>query len=82
MPEFTFAIKGITLNMDDMNRIKDQYGIFSTAEFLMENYPIEEQTALRLASDIREIMDETGCDEIDAVREVFYYEGLNFNDEK
>ena len=81
MPEFKFEIKGVTLNMDDMNRIKEQYEIYCTAEFLMENYPIEEPMALRLASDIRDIMDETGCDEIDAVHQVFYYEGLNFNEE-
>ena len=69
-PDFTFEIKGVTLDMCDMNRVKEQYEIYCTAEYLIENYQIEEQEAIRLASDVRRFMDKYGFDEVDAIYEV------------
>lgn len=70
MPEFTFEIKGVTLNMSEMNEIHMHYQIFSTAEYLMENYGLDEKTALRKAADVRRLMDKYCLDEETAVDEV------------
>ena len=69
MPEFTFEIKGVTLNMIDMNTIHEQYQIFSTAEYLMENRQMDEEKALKVAADVRRLMDKYGFDEETAVDE-------------
>jgi hypothetical protein len=70
MPEFTFEIKGVTLNMNEMNAIHTQYQIFSTAEYIMENYGLDEKTALKKAADVRRRMDKYGLDEETAIDEV------------
>ena len=70
MPEFTFEIKGITLNMCEMNEIHTQYQIYTTAEYLMENYGLDEKTALSKAADVRRFMDKYGLDEETAVDEI------------
>lgn len=70
MPEFTFKIKGITLNMSEMNEIHIQYEIFATAEYLMDNYALDEKTALKKASDVRRLMNKYCLDEETAIDEV------------
>ncbi len=70
MPKFTFDIKGVTLNMDDMNAIHMQYEIFATAEYLMENYNLAEETALKMAVGVRKLMNKYGLDEETAVDEI------------
>ena len=70
MPEFTFEIKGVTLTMSEMNEIHIQYELFSTAEYLMENYNLSQETALKMAVGVRKLMDKYGLDEETAVDEV------------
>lgn len=70
MPEFTLEIKGVTLNMDDMNTIHKQYEIYSTAEYLIENYRLSEETALKMAVGVRKRMDKYGLDEETAIDEI------------
>lgn len=70
MPEFTFEIKGITLNMSEMNEIHMQYEIFATAEYLIENYNLAEETALKMAVGVRKLMNKYGLDEETAVDEI------------
>ena len=70
MQEFKFEIKGVTLDMCDMDKIHRQYEIYCTAEYLMENYVLEEKQALQSASDVRRLMDKYGYDEDEAIVEV------------
>ena len=70
MPEFTFEIKGITLNMSEMNEIHMQYELFATAEYLIENYNLAEETALKMAVGVRKLMNKYGLDEETAVDEI------------
>lgn len=82
MPEFTFEIKGVTLDMIDMNRVKEQYEIYCTAEYLMEKYHFEEERALYLASDVRRLMFKYDFDEEYAIDEVFKNEGIKIADDE
>jgi hypothetical protein len=70
MPEFTFEINGVTLNMCEMNRVHEQYQIYCTAEYLMENYHIEEKEALALASDVRRLMFKYDYTESEAIHKI------------
>ena len=70
MPEFTFEIKGVTLNMSEMNEIHVTYEIYATAEYLMEAFGLDKETALKKASDVRRLMNKYGLDEETAVYEV------------
>jgi hypothetical protein len=71
MPEFTFEIKGVTLNMDEMYKVHFWFNIYNTAEYLLENYPqLSEDEAVRLASAVRDLMDTDGYDEDQAVEQV------------
>ena len=70
MPDFTFEIKGITLNMSEMNEIHMQYEIYATAEYLIENYNLAEETALKMAVGVRRLMNKYGLDEETAVDEI------------
>jgi hypothetical protein len=70
MPEFTFEIKGVTLDMCDMNRVHEQYQIYCTAEYLIENYHLEEKEALTLAADVRRLMSKYDCTESEAIYKI------------
>ena len=70
MPEFTFEIKGITLDMCDMQRVHENYEIYCTAEYLMENYAITKENALKVASTVRKFMDKYGYTEEEAINEI------------
>lgn len=70
MTEFTFEIKGVTLDMCDMQRVKEAYEIYCTAEYLMENYELNEKQALSYASDVRRLMFKYDYTEEEAIYEV------------
>ena len=72
--EFKYEIKGVTLDALDMQRIKEYYEQLCTAEYLMENYPLDEEQAMDLAASVRELMDDVGCDEDVAIETVFQIE--------
>lgn len=69
MPDFTFEIKGITLDMCDMQQVHENYEIYCTAEYLMENYNFDKEKALKVASDVRRLMDKYGYKEDGAIHE-------------
>lgn len=63
-----YEIKGITLDMNDLISIHNYYEAACTAEYLMDNYGIaEESEALQLGYDVRREMDKYGCAEKDAI---------------
>ena len=76
--EFQYKIKGITLDVYDMIKIKQYYEQRCTAEYIMEKWNIGEEVALRLAVDVRKIMDKLGCDEDFAIKEAFERNGLDY----
>lgn len=69
-PEFTYVIKGVTLDMCDMAIIKQTYEIYCTTEYLMDNYELNEEQALRYAADVRRLMDKYGYTEDEAIDEI------------
>ena len=74
MPEFTFEIKGVTLNMDEMHQIHKHYEICCTAEYIIENYGVLEEDSYRVASMIRDLMDSDGYDEDQAIDKILRFE--------
>ena len=77
--EFKYEIKGITLDEFDMQRIKEYYEQRCTAEYLVENYRLDEEQAMRLAFMVRELMDDFDCNEDIAIATVFQKEGVEIN---
>ena len=69
-PDFTFEIKGITLDMCDMQRVHENYEIYCTAEYIMENYDLSEYQALKVAANVRHLMDKHGCTEEEAIYKI------------
>lgn len=81
MPEFTFEIKGVTLNMDEMHKVHTWYCIYNIAEYLLENYPeIDEDKAVHLASAVHDLVICDDYEEDDAVREVLQGAGIEIAD--
>ena len=70
IPDFTFEIKGVTLDMCEMQRVHENYEIFCTAEYIMENYELTEEKALKYAAEVRRLMFKYGYDEDEAIDEV------------
>lgn len=65
---FTYKTKGIELDMTDMAAIHEYYEAASTAEYLMENYDVKDESeALEFGYMVRETMDRYGLSEIDAI---------------
>ncbi len=65
-----YEIKGITLNRDDMLDIKKFYEARLTAEYLLENYKVTEETAIELGYEVRRMMDKYCCSETMAIYDV------------
>ena len=75
--EIKYEIKGITLNVSDLMELHSYYEAACTAEYLMDNYNIsDENDAMRLGYEVRELMDEYGYDEIEAIDAVLRKENL------
>ena len=70
IPDFTFEIKGITLDMCDMQRVHENYEIYCTAEYIMENYDLSEYQALKVAANVRNLMNKYGCTEEEAIYKI------------
>lgn len=68
--EFKYEIKGVVLDEYDMQRIHEYYEQRCTAEFLAENYDLNEKLAMELAYLVRRKMDKYGYTEEEAVNEV------------
>lgn len=66
-----YEIKGITLDVGDLMDIHNYYGAACTAEYLMDNYGIEdEEDAMYLGYEVRRLMDKYDYDEETAIDEV------------
>lgn len=74
--KFDYEIKGVVLDEYDMQRIKEHYERCCTAEYLVENFDLDEELALRLAGEVRRLMNKYNYDEEEAIREVFGKEGI------
>lgn len=70
MTDFTYEIKGTTLDMCEMQQVHENYEIFCTAEYLLENYDLTEEQALRYAAEVRRLMNKYGYNEDEAIDEV------------
>lgn len=69
---FTYNYKGNELDMMEMSRISSFYEAACTAEYLMDNYDIENKNeALEKGYRVREIMSDYGMSEEEAITEVF-----------
>lgn len=68
--EIKYEIKGITLNEFDMYDIKKYYEAACTAEYIMDNYDVTEEEAMKLGWEVRRLMDNYGGTEEDLVYEV------------
>lgn len=68
---FTYNYKGNELDMIEMSRISGFYKAACTAEYLMDNYDVEDkEEALKKGYEVREIMDKYGMNEDEAIAEV------------
>ena len=75
--EIKYEIKGITLNVNDLMELHEYYEAACTAEYLMENYGIaDESEAMNLGYEVRRLMDKYGYDEEEAINEVLRKENL------
>ena len=75
--EIKYKIKGITLDVHDLMELHHYYEAACTAEYLMENYDIsDESTAMHLGYDVRRLMDKYGYDEAEAINEVLRKENV------
>ena len=64
----SYEIKGITLNEDDLFCINQYYEAACTAEYIAENYGLDEELALKLGYEIRMKMDKYGYEEEEAIK--------------
>lgn len=69
--EIKYTIKGVTLNVCELQTLHEYYEAACTAEYLMENYGIsDENIAMNLGYEVRRLMDKYGYDEEEAINEV------------
>lgn len=68
--DFTYNIKGITLDMTDMYEIKEFYEIRCTAEYIADNYKVSDEEAISYATEVRRLMNRYGASEEEAIAEV------------
>lgn len=65
-----YKINGITLDESELCEINSYYEIACTAEYLVDNYGMNEESAMEAASEVRRLMNKYGYDEEDAISEV------------
>lgn len=80
--KFEYEIKGIVLDEHDMQSIHEYYEQRCTAEFLVENYDINEKLAMELAYLVRRKMDKYGYTEEDAIYEVLDEAEIDQDDDR
>ena len=69
-----YKIKGITLDESELCEIHSYYEIDCTAEYLLDNYDMDEENAIETATEVRRLMNKYGYDEEDAISEVLAQE--------
>ncbi len=65
--EIKYEIKGITLDVFDLIKIHTYYEAACTAEYLMENYDLTEEKAMKLGAVVRRYMDKFNVTEDEAI---------------
>ena len=70
MSVFTYKIKGIELNLDEMADMHDFYEAACTAEYLMQRHDFNKNEALELGYEVRCKMDDYDYSEEEAINEV------------
>lgn len=68
--EISYTIKGITLNKSELADIDKYYEAACTAEYIVENYGLDEEKAMQAGYDVRRLMRKYDYTEEDAIREV------------
>lgn len=80
--DISFTIKGITLDESDLVAVNSYYEVACTAEYMMENYGIEDEAqAMKLAHEVRQRMDKYGYEETDAIRVVLSEKKIKYKEE-
>lgn len=74
--KFEYKIKGVTLNDCDMYEIKEFYEAYCTAEYIIDNYDVTEEEAVKLGYEVRRLMNRYGYDEETAIDEVLIKEDV------
>lgn len=69
-----YKIKGITLDESELCEIHSYYEIACAAEYLLDNYDMDEENAIETATEVRRLMNKYGYDEEDAISEVLAQE--------
>lgn len=62
-----YEIKGVTLDVYDLIKIHEYYQVACTAEYILDNYDVTEEKAMKLAADVREYMDKYNVVEDEAI---------------
>lgn len=65
-----YEIKGVTLNSFDMVQIREYFAAACTAEYVQDNfhdYNLSDEESLKIGYKVRELMDDYGYDEDDAI---------------
>jgi hypothetical protein len=65
-----YEIKGITLDVWDLVKIHEYYMNACTAEYIIDNYDVTEEEAMKLAAIVRHYMNKYSISEEDAIYEV------------
>ena len=73
--EIKYEIKGITLDVYDLINIHEYYEAACTAEYILDNYDVTEDEAMKLGDEVRKYMNKYGHSEEDAVYEVMRKRG-------
>lgn len=68
---FDCSVNGVKLEVNDLVKLSMFYEASCTAEYLHENYGIEEDVALKLGYEIREMMANKDMTEEEAIDAVF-----------
>lgn len=72
----SYTIQGITLNEGALYEINKYYEAACTAEYIAENYGLDEELSLKLGYEIRRKMDKYGYSEEEAINIVFMEKGI------
>lgn len=68
--KFEYEIKGIILDMQDMNEICQYYKVACTTEYILENYDVPENEVMKIAYEVSRYMYKYGLSEEDAICQV------------
>lgn len=63
-------MNGKTYTMDELCYLHEQYEIFCTAEYLIENLELQENEAIKKATEVRQMMDKYDFSEEEAIKEI------------